>query len=165
MVYVSIQRDTQCSPQSAATLERSRTHFSHHHAWRHWDRSHYHADPSSQVHRKHYNILVIYVVIINAYARFSTHSRFDVGPVLSQELHQVPENCTADELGDALATKGARLVSCESMPCKIRLVECFIVTWQLCFCSGLQLLNTLATLPERLAQRREQRQTGATFGK
>lgn len=111
------------------------------------------------------SFLVIYVVIINTYTRISTHPRFDVGPVLSQELYQVPENCTADELGDALAAKGAHLVSCESMPCKRRLVECLMVTWLLCFCSGLQLLNTLATLPERLAQRREQRQTGATFGK
>lgn len=88
-----------------------------------------------------------------------------MGPVLSQELYQVPENCTADELGDALAAKGAHLVSCERMPCKRQLVECLIVTWLLCFCSGLQLLNTLATLPERIVQRREQRQTGATFGK
>lgn len=112
------------------------------------------------------SFLVIYVVIINAdTTRFSTHPRFDVGPILSQELHQVPENCTADELGDALAVKGAHLVSCESMPCKRRFVECLMVTWLLCFCSVLQLLNTLATLPERLAQRREQRQTGATFGK
>lgn len=112
------------------------------------------------------SFLVIYVVIINAYTtRFSTHPRFDVGPILSQELHQVPENCTADELGDALAAKGAHLVSCESMPYKRRLVECLMVTWLLCFCCALQLLNTLATLPERLAQRREQRQTGATFGK
>lgn len=38
--------------------------------------------------------------------------RFDVGPIVNQELHQVPEKCTADELGAALATKGAHLVSC-----------------------------------------------------
>lgn len=60
--------------------------------------------------------------------------RFDVGPILSQVLHQVPENCTADELGTALAAKGAHL-----------------------------LLNTLATLPEVRTRKREQRQMGATF--
>lgn len=60
--------------------------------------------------------------------------RFDVGPILSQVLHQVPENCTADELGMALAAKGAHL-----------------------------LLNTLATLPEVRTRKREQRQMGATF--
>ncbi|XP_031142788.1 methionyl-tRNA formyltransferase, mitochondrial isoform X3 [Sander lucioperca] len=60
--------------------------------------------------------------------------RFDVGPILHQELHQVPENCTAEELGAALATKGAHL-----------------------------LIDTLMTLPERLAHKREQKQTGATF--
>ncbi|XP_038549389.1 methionyl-tRNA formyltransferase, mitochondrial isoform X2 [Micropterus salmoides] len=36
--------------------------------------------------------------------------RFDVGPILNQEFHQVHENCTAEELGAALATKGAHLV-------------------------------------------------------
>ncbi|GAA6222942.1 methionyl-tRNA formyltransferase, mitochondrial [Lates japonicus] len=60
--------------------------------------------------------------------------RFDVGPILNQELHPVPENCTADELGAALATKGAHL-----------------------------LINTLRTLSERVAQKREQSKTGATF--
>ncbi|XP_028439480.1 methionyl-tRNA formyltransferase, mitochondrial [Perca flavescens] len=60
--------------------------------------------------------------------------RFDVGPILHQELHQVPENCTAEELGASLATKGAHL-----------------------------LIDTLMTLPERLAHKREQKQTGATF--
>ncbi|XP_039985561.1 methionyl-tRNA formyltransferase, mitochondrial [Xiphias gladius] len=60
--------------------------------------------------------------------------RFDVGPILNQELHQVPENCTADELGAALATKGAHL-----------------------------LRDTLMTLSERIANKREQRETGATF--
>lgn len=59
--------------------------------------------------------------------------RFDVGPILNQELHQVPDNCTADELGAALATKGAHL-----------------------------LLGTLKSLPERLAHKREQEQAGAT---
>lgn len=37
--------------------------------------------------------------------------RFDVGPILNQELHRVPERCTAKELGTALACKGAHLVS------------------------------------------------------
>ncbi|KAM9366658.1 methionyl-tRNA formyltransferase, mitochondrial [Symphorus nematophorus] len=60
--------------------------------------------------------------------------RFDVGPILHQELHQVPERCTADELGAVLAAKGAHL-----------------------------LVDTLATLPERLANKKEQRQTGGTF--
>lgn len=60
--------------------------------------------------------------------------RFDVGPILHQELHQVPENCTADVLGAILATKGAHL-----------------------------LIDTLRTLPDRVAHRREQTQTGATF--
>lgn len=45
----------------------------------------------------------------------SLHSRFDVGPILNQELHQVPERCTADELGAVLAIKGAHLVSCRNM--------------------------------------------------
>ncbi|XP_068615634.1 methionyl-tRNA formyltransferase, mitochondrial-like [Brachionichthys hirsutus] len=60
--------------------------------------------------------------------------RFDVGPILNQDLHLVPEKCTADELGAALATKGAGL-----------------------------LMDTLRTLPEKLARKTEQRQTGGTF--
>lgn len=34
-----------------------------------------------------------------------------MGPILNQELHQIPEKCTADKLGAALAFKGAHLVS------------------------------------------------------
>lgn len=60
--------------------------------------------------------------------------RFDVGPILNQEVHQVPENCTADELGSVLATKGAHL-----------------------------LINTLKTLSERIENQKEQGQMGATF--
>ncbi|XP_030269985.1 methionyl-tRNA formyltransferase, mitochondrial isoform X3 [Sparus aurata] len=60
--------------------------------------------------------------------------RFDVGPIVNQELHQVPEKCTADELGAALATKGAHL-----------------------------LIDTLTTLSERLAHKRNQSRTGETF--
>ncbi|XP_070765040.1 methionyl-tRNA formyltransferase, mitochondrial [Enoplosus armatus] len=60
--------------------------------------------------------------------------RFDVGPILNQELHLVPENCTADELGATLATKGAHL-----------------------------LIDTLTTLSDRMAHKREQGQMGATF--
>lgn len=36
--------------------------------------------------------------------------RFDVGPILQQELYEVPPNCTADELGQKLAVMGARMV-------------------------------------------------------
>ncbi|KAM4602619.1 methionyl-tRNA formyltransferase, mitochondrial [Polymixia lowei] len=60
--------------------------------------------------------------------------RFDVGPVLHQETYRVPQNCTADQLGATLATKGAHL-----------------------------LIDTLKTLPERIANRREQSQIGATL--
>lgn len=60
--------------------------------------------------------------------------RFDMGPVLNQQLCQVPKNCTADELGATLATMGARL-----------------------------LINTLMSLSERIENKREQGQTGATF--
>lgn len=60
--------------------------------------------------------------------------RFDVGPILNQELHHVPDSCTADELGAALATKGAHL-----------------------------LIDTLKTLPERMAHKKEQSHSGATF--
>ncbi|KAM3850286.1 methionyl-tRNA formyltransferase, mitochondrial [Diretmus argenteus] len=59
--------------------------------------------------------------------------RFDVGPILNQDVYQVPDNCTADELGSVLATKGAHL-----------------------------LIETLKTLSERLASKREQPWTGAT---
>ncbi|KAG7239528.1 hypothetical protein INR49_028830 [Caranx melampygus] len=60
--------------------------------------------------------------------------RFDVGPILNQELHQVSEKCTADELGAVLAIKGAHL-----------------------------LVDTLKTLTERLPHKREQGEAGATF--
>ncbi|XP_025754125.1 methionyl-tRNA formyltransferase, mitochondrial isoform X1 [Oreochromis niloticus] len=60
--------------------------------------------------------------------------RFDVGPILNQQLYQVPENCTADELGGTLATMGAHL-----------------------------LIKTLMSLSERMENQREQGQTGATF--
>ncbi|XP_072237187.1 methionyl-tRNA formyltransferase, mitochondrial isoform X2 [Leuresthes tenuis] len=60
--------------------------------------------------------------------------KFDIGPILNQEVHQVPKNCTADELGATLATKGAYL-----------------------------LIDTLKKLPEKIANKWEQGQTGATF--
>ncbi|XP_055755983.1 methionyl-tRNA formyltransferase, mitochondrial-like isoform X2 [Salvelinus fontinalis] len=59
---------------------------------------------------------------------------FDVGPILHQEIYQVPDNFTADQLGATLATKGAQL-----------------------------LIDTLRTLPERITNRREQAQDGATL--
>ncbi|XP_076853528.1 methionyl-tRNA formyltransferase, mitochondrial [Brachyhypopomus gauderio] len=61
-------------------------------------------------------------------------SRFDVGPVLCQELFQVPENCSADKLGASLSVLGAEL-----------------------------LIDTLKNLPERIANRKEQAKEGATF--
>ncbi|XP_041840702.1 methionyl-tRNA formyltransferase, mitochondrial isoform X2 [Melanotaenia boesemani] len=60
--------------------------------------------------------------------------KFDIGPILNEELHPVPEGCTADELGAALAAKGARL-----------------------------LIDTLRKLPEKMANKREQAVTGETF--
>ncbi|KAM9861085.1 methionyl-tRNA formyltransferase, mitochondrial [Aulostomus maculatus] len=60
--------------------------------------------------------------------------RFDVGPILNQDLHVVPDRCTTDELRDALAVKGAHL-----------------------------LIDTLRTLPERVRNKREQSQAGVTF--
>lgn len=60
--------------------------------------------------------------------------RFDVGPILHQEIHQVPKNCTADQLGERLATIGSHL-----------------------------LLDTLKTLPERITNKKAQNQTGATL--
>ncbi|KAB5525988.1 hypothetical protein PHYPO_G00146530 [Pangasianodon hypophthalmus] len=60
--------------------------------------------------------------------------RFDVGPILNQELYEIPEKCTADELGGSLAALGAQL-----------------------------LIDTLRNLPERIANRTEQAREGATF--
>lgn len=60
-------------------------------------------------------------------------SRFDVGPILHQEIYPVPTDCTSDQLASTLATKGGHL-----------------------------LIDTLKTLPERLANKVEQSQTGAT---
>lgn len=62
--------------------------------------------------------------------------RFDVGPILNQEVYAVPQHCTADQLGVTLAARGANL-----------------------------LIDTLRTLPEKLANKKEQSQTGATSGK
>ncbi|RVE74940.1 hypothetical protein OJAV_G00027400 [Oryzias javanicus] len=56
-----------------------------------------------------------------------------VGP-FSNQLHAVPDGCSAEELGASLASKGAQL-----------------------------LLDTLKTLPERIAAKREQGRDGATF--
>lgn len=42
---------------------------------------------------------------------FILHFRFDVGPILQQELYEVPKNCTADELGATLAVVGSRMVT------------------------------------------------------
>jgi len=36
--------------------------------------------------------------------------RFDVGPILQQELYEIPKNCSADELGATLAVVGSRMV-------------------------------------------------------
>ncbi|XP_028812838.1 methionyl-tRNA formyltransferase, mitochondrial [Denticeps clupeoides] len=60
--------------------------------------------------------------------------RFDVGPILHQEVCRVPERCTAEELGASLATVGARL-----------------------------LMETLENLPERILHQQEQSKEGATF--
>ncbi|KAK3510144.1 hypothetical protein QTP70_026737 [Hemibagrus guttatus] len=60
--------------------------------------------------------------------------RFDVGPILSQKLYEVPEKSMADELGGLLAALGAEL-----------------------------LIDTLRNLPERIANRTEQAREGATF--
>lgn len=60
--------------------------------------------------------------------------RFDVGPILHQELYEIPKNCTADELGATLAVVGARM-----------------------------LMDTLGHLPERIANQKEQPKVGATF--
>ncbi|XP_077419409.1 methionyl-tRNA formyltransferase, mitochondrial isoform X2 [Vanacampus margaritifer] len=60
--------------------------------------------------------------------------RFDVGPILNQCLHAVPETSTADQLADVLAAKAAPL-----------------------------LLDTLCNLPQKIADKREQSPTGAIF--
>lgn len=85
-----------------------------------------------------------------------------MGPILSQVFHQVPENCTADELGAVLATKGAHLVS------KFFIFKDVLLNFAMNLSnhvSDLQLLDTLATLPEVLTRKRDQQQMGATFGK
>ncbi|XP_010875735.1 methionyl-tRNA formyltransferase, mitochondrial [Esox lucius] len=61
-------------------------------------------------------------------------NRFDVGPILHQEVYQVPCNSTSDQLGVTLALKGAQL-----------------------------LIDTLRNLPERIKNRREQAKDGATL--
>ncbi|TSK20034.1 Methionyl-tRNA formyltransferase, mitochondrial [Bagarius yarrelli] len=60
--------------------------------------------------------------------------RFDVGPIISQELYEVPEKSTADKLGGSLAVLGAQL-----------------------------LIDTLRNLPEKIANKTEQAKEGATF--
>ncbi|XP_019748780.1 methionyl-tRNA formyltransferase, mitochondrial isoform X5 [Hippocampus comes] len=60
---------------------------------------------------------------------------FDVGPILNQAVHAVPESSTTDELADVLAAEGAQL----------------------------QLLDTLRKLPRKMADKREQSPAGATF--
>uniref|UniRef100_A0A3Q2ZZ51 methionyl-tRNA formyltransferase n=1 Tax=Kryptolebias marmoratus TaxID=37003 RepID=A0A3Q2ZZ51_KRYMA len=61
--------------------------------------------------------------------------KFDVGPILNQDLYLVPEDSTAEELGASLSIRGGHL-----------------------------LMDTLRTLPEKITKRREQGQAGATFG-
>lgn len=60
--------------------------------------------------------------------------RFDVGPILQQEMYEIPKNCTAEELGATLAVMGSRM-----------------------------LMDTLKNLPERIANRKEQPKEGASF--
>lgn len=60
--------------------------------------------------------------------------RFDVGPILSQETFHIEKKMTSDELGAALAVRGAQM-----------------------------LVETLRTLHEKIQNRREQSVTGATF--
>ncbi|XP_077376481.1 methionyl-tRNA formyltransferase, mitochondrial isoform X5 [Festucalex cinctus] len=60
--------------------------------------------------------------------------RFDVGPILNQSVHAVPEGSTADELADVLAAEAAPL-----------------------------LVDTLRNLPQKMADKREQSPTGATY--
>ncbi|KAJ0056490.1 hypothetical protein NL108_008333, partial [Boleophthalmus pectinirostris] len=60
--------------------------------------------------------------------------RFDVGPILSQEIYHIQKKLTSDELGDILAVKGAQM-----------------------------LIDTLKNLCEKLQNKKEQSTTGATF--
>ncbi|TRY65869.1 hypothetical protein DNTS_018024 [Danionella cerebrum] len=60
--------------------------------------------------------------------------KFDVGPIVQQEVYEIPKNCMANELGDTLAVMGARM-----------------------------LIDTLKHLPERIANSREQPKEGASF--
>lgn len=159
---MSVQWDTERSPQLAAKVAWPSPYLSHHHEWWHCDRSHDHADPSSQVNTKEKCQLFIY---------FTTHvcikcpswRRFDVGPILNQELHHVPEKCTADELGTALAFKGAHLVSLGNTSNRKK-VSRWVLTKHLCLRSSLQLMETLKILSDKLAQKKEQSKISATFG-
>lgn len=55
---------------------------------------------------------MVFIVAVNTFTlTFSPYSRFDVGPILGQVFYRVPEKCSADELSETLATKGAHLVS------------------------------------------------------
>ncbi|XP_034039870.1 methionyl-tRNA formyltransferase, mitochondrial isoform X2 [Thalassophryne amazonica] len=85
--------------------------------------------PAPVVHTIMHGDIITGVTIMQIVPR-----RFDVGPILNQEVHEVPRDCTADELGRDLAIKGAHL-----------------------------LIETLKTLPERIEKKTEQSQTGATF--
>ncbi|XP_037553209.1 methionyl-tRNA formyltransferase, mitochondrial [Nematolebias whitei] len=60
--------------------------------------------------------------------------KFDVGPILNQDLFSVPKDSTAVELGTSLSIRGGHL-----------------------------LMDTLRTLPEKIRNGREQGEAGATF--
>lgn len=88
-----------------------------------------------------------------------------MGPILSQELHPVPQHCTADMLGAALACKGARLVSeGPRVQPELLVLVSGVLTRPLCLCPSLQLMETLGTLSDKAAHQKEQSKIGATFG-
>uniref|UniRef100_A0A3B4AHN3 Methionyl-tRNA formyltransferase, mitochondrial n=1 Tax=Periophthalmus magnuspinnatus TaxID=409849 RepID=A0A3B4AHN3_9GOBI len=60
--------------------------------------------------------------------------RFDVGPILSQEVYHIQKKLTSDELGEVLAVKGAEM-----------------------------LIDTLKNLCEKLQNKKEQNTMGTTF--
>lgn len=79
------------------------------------------------IQRKTFQCL-IYFVNINV-LKVSSNPRFDVGPILNQEVHQVHEKCTADELEAILATKGAHLVSWWNVSGRKWLTGCLSQSW------------------------------------
>lgn len=122
-----VQWNPERAPQPPASMARACACITHDSTRRQTHRRHHHADSAQEVRTsslykeaimmnkdhdvQHISSLQTRVAGYEFIYQSWLRCRFDVGPILNQELYEVPEKSTADELGGSLAVLGAKLVN------------------------------------------------------